>query len=86
MSCSVNQVQMNVRVYLNVPFGDKEYAKELGCRWDQDMKKWYCIDSNHGKSNVTTCIELWGTNAYKLINGKKVLYTNIPENNRGFST
>lgn len=46
--------------------------KNLGCRWDPESKKWYCIDSNYGKSNVTQCVALWGDNAYKLINGNYV--------------
>jgi len=31
--------QMNVRIYLSVPFNDKNKAKDLGCRWDPDRKK-----------------------------------------------
>ncbi len=26
---------------LNVPFKDKERAKELGAKWDPDIKKWF---------------------------------------------
>jgi len=33
-----NFVPMNIRVYLNVPFSEKEEAKELGCRWDSERK------------------------------------------------
>lgn len=29
------------RVYLNVPYVQKEEAKELGARWDPEVKKWY---------------------------------------------
>jgi len=36
-------IQANkTRLYLNVPFADKEAAKGLGARWDADKKKWYC--------------------------------------------
>lgn len=80
-----NTVQMNVRVYLDVPFCDKDEAKELGCRWDPDIKKWYCIDSDYGKSNITQCLELWGSNAFKLINDRVVYVRDIPENNRGYT-
>ena len=83
---SRNTVQMNVRIYLDVPFYSKESAKELGCRWDPELKKWYCIDSDYGKSNVTQCLELWGSNAYKLINNRKMYVRDIPVNNRGFTT
>lgn len=29
------------RIYLNVPFAEKDAAKALGARWDADNKKWY---------------------------------------------
>lgn len=29
------------RVYLRVPFKDKDEAKRLGARWDQDSKRWF---------------------------------------------
>lgn len=29
------------RVYLKVPFAEKEEAKRLGARWDQDSKRWF---------------------------------------------
>jgi hypothetical protein len=78
---------MNVRVYLYVPFRDKDEAKELGCRWDMSRKKWYCIDSDYGNSNVSKCIQIWdNTEPYKLINGNVVLLSNIPDINRGFTT
>ena len=36
-------IQANkARLYLKVPFADKEAAKGLGARWDADKKKWYC--------------------------------------------
>lgn len=81
-----NEVLMNVRVYLEIPFEDKEDAKELGCRWDPDRKKWYCIDSDHGKSNITKCLKIWGQNAYKIINDKKIPINQIKNDNRGYTT
>lgn len=77
---------MNVRVYLYIPFRDKDEAKEFGCRWDMSRKKWYCIDSDYGKSNVSKCIQIWDNpEPYKLINGNVVLLSNIPDRNRGFT-
>jgi hypothetical protein len=29
------------RFYINVPFSNKEYAKQNGAKWDNDKKKWY---------------------------------------------
>lgn len=34
------------RVYLVVPFADKDAAKELGGRWDPAKKRWYCFEEN----------------------------------------
>ena len=79
--------QMNVRVYLSIPFKDKDKAKELGCRWDAIRKKWYCIDSDHGKSNISKCIQIWNNpKPYKIINGDIRLLSDINDGNRGFTT
>jgi hypothetical protein len=78
--------QMNVRVYFYIPFKDKDEAKKLGCRWDPNNKKWYCIDSDKNKSNISKCIQLWNTpEPYKIINDTIVLLSNIPDTNRGFT-
>ena len=29
------------KIYLNVPFAEKDAAKKLGARWDASLKKWY---------------------------------------------
>lgn len=34
------------KVYLKVPFHEKDDAKDLGCRWDSSVKLWYCKRSN----------------------------------------
>ena len=81
-----NEVRMNVRVYLSVPYSEKEEAKALGCRWDSDRKKWYCIDSNYGKSNISDCLELWGEDAYKIINGETIMIDEIHPHNRGYTS
>ena len=39
----------NGKVYLNVPFADKDHAKKLGARWDPQKKQWYC-QSQHQQS------------------------------------
>ena len=31
------------KFYLNVPFNEKDLAKELGAKWDNTVKKWYYI-------------------------------------------
>ena len=30
-----------MRLYLNVPYGEKGEAKALGAKWDPRVKKWY---------------------------------------------
>lgn len=83
-SVNNNEPQMNIRVYLYIPFSDKDKAKELGCRWDASRKKWYCIDSDYGKSNVTKCIQIWNNpKPYKIINGNDIPLSEIC--NRGFT-
>ena len=34
------------KIYLNVPFEEKDEAKKFGARWDYNMKRWYYTDSN----------------------------------------
>ena len=34
------------RIYLNVPFDDKDFVKTNGGRWDGNKKKWHTIASN----------------------------------------
>lgn len=31
----------NAKIYLNVPYAEKDQAKALGARWDAPNKKWY---------------------------------------------
>jgi putative DNA primase/helicase len=37
-----NSDQVNVRgTILEVPFSEKDEVKELGARWDPEMRKWF---------------------------------------------
>jgi hypothetical protein len=36
----------SARLYLNVPFKEKDAAKEKGARWDTEQKKWYATSEN----------------------------------------
>ena len=40
------QPNTDKKIYLKIAFEKKELAKKLGCRWDPDVKKWYCNESN----------------------------------------
>ena len=37
----INQILKGSKIYLNVPFSKKDFAKSNGAKWDQDKKKWY---------------------------------------------
>ena len=41
----------NQKIYINVPYSQKDKAKALGALWDKDEKKWYVknkkIDSDN---------------------------------------
>ena len=37
----IDQILKDQKIYLNVPFSKKDFAKSNGARWDQDKKKWY---------------------------------------------
>lgn len=41
------------KVLLYVPFEQKEQAKEFNCKYDADMKAWFCNDDNE------VAIERW---------------------------
>ncbi len=41
----------NTKNYINVPFENKEFAKECGAKWDVNKKKWY-YGSNLSKDNI----------------------------------
>ena len=32
---------MIAKIYLNVPYSEKDYAKSIGACWDNQIKKWY---------------------------------------------
>jgi len=39
-----NNEKSNNRIYLNVPFSQKDIAKSNGAQWDKNKKKWYITD------------------------------------------
>lgn len=38
-------METNKRLYLNVPFREKDQAKDLGARWDGWQRAWYIFPS-----------------------------------------
>jgi hypothetical protein len=47
------------RIYLAVPFVEKDEAKLLGAKWDGECKKWYCEKNN---KNYKVLLEKWEIN------------------------
>lgn len=41
------------KIYLQVPFSQKEEAKKAGAKWDTTEKEWYC------EGNITSELERW---------------------------
>lgn len=40
------------KIYLNVPYAQKEIAKKLGAKWDRSKKKWFTEDKNEHKNEL----------------------------------
>lgn len=53
-------IDNNIKNYLNVPFSQKEDAKELGCKWDKDKKKWFYYN-NINPENIEKLEKLYGS-------------------------
>ena len=46
LSIGVKQRSSSSKIYLNVPFSEKEEAKKLGAKWDGNRKKWFIENKN----------------------------------------
>ncbi len=76
------------RIYLNVPFAEKDAAKALGARWDADNKKWY-VPSNkdvtlfaqwHAETSLLeTNVAAKSMSGPKEISAKSGLLANTPD-------
>jgi ribonuclease HI len=40
------------KIYLDVPFSQKEIVKQLGGMWDKHNKKWFIYDNNKNKDHI----------------------------------
>jgi hypothetical protein len=48
-----NDKLLNInKIYLFVPFSEKENAKKLDAKWDNDIKKWYIFNNNKNKDLI----------------------------------
>tara|TARA_B100001094_G_scaffold294387_1_gene314966 strand:+ start:5899 stop:6690 length:792 start_codon:yes stop_codon:yes gene_type:complete len=49
----INKILNDKRIYLLVPFANKEVAKKNGAKWDKEKKKWYYTENlPHEKKNT----------------------------------
>ena len=49
---SISNVQMKEKIYLEVPFKDKDIVKEKGAKWDKDKAKWFIYSDNQYKEEL----------------------------------
>lgn len=54
---NVNVEEDNEKVYIKIPFKNKEAVKKLGCRWDAQKKSWYYF-ANLDKNKVNDIMKL----------------------------
>lgn len=47
------------KIYIKLPYEEKEKGKKLGTKWDPKKKKWY-IMSNMDETKKETILNLWG--------------------------
>lgn len=52
-----HQKEESLKIYLDVPYDEKNEAKALGARWDKDTKKWFSMEAGN------TLVERWGIEA-----------------------
>ena len=48
---SESDIELHTKVYVNVPFKNKDAVRKLGCRWEPEKKSWYYM-SNLDKKKI----------------------------------
>lgn len=48
----INKTSVVNKIYLNVPYVNKDEAKVLGAKWDKNCKKWYIYENNKNKERL----------------------------------
>ena len=58
----MDEKEKDKRIYLSVPYKQKDEAKKLGARWDPIVKKWYIPSSVRVdvSINAQKLLEMWG--------------------------
>jgi hypothetical protein len=47
----ISDFELPTKVYIKIPFNNKDTAKNLGCRWEPEKKSWFYM-SNHDKNKI----------------------------------
>ena len=55
-NCCINMLDIS-KVYIKIPFKNKDSVKKLGCKWDPEKKSWYYL-SNIDKNKVSEIMKL----------------------------
>lgn len=50
--CPYNLEDISNKIYLNIPFKNKDEIKKLNGKWDNEKKKWYIFDNNNQKDYI----------------------------------
>jgi ribonuclease HI len=50
-------IEIHTKVYVKIPFNNKDAGKKFGCRWDPEKKSWYYM-SNHDKNKIESIKKL----------------------------
>jgi len=53
LNCYMEIFEKGNKIYLDVPYNDKEEAKQYGCRWNPNKKKWFYYQKNKNKEYIT---------------------------------
>lgn len=59
MSCAENKelppiLEESEKIYVKIPFKNKDAAKKQGARWDPNLKSWYYYSNNKNKDKIIT--------------------------------
>jgi len=57
LAIGVNECPYNNKIYINIDYNNKEKAKILGAKWDNNKKSWY-YNNNISKENIEKLNEL----------------------------
>jgi hypothetical protein len=50
-------IEINKKIYVKIPFKNKDAVKKLGCRWEPEKKSWYYM-SNLEKNKIDSIKKL----------------------------